>query len=61
MSDDKTNKGKRDDVTVDANDASEVEYAARQAGLSSQEFRDLMKREGTNNRTKLMEAAKKGR
>ena len=58
MSDDKTNKGTRDDVTVDANDPSEVEYAARQAGMSMPEFRELMKREGTNNRAKLMEAAK---
>lgn len=59
MADDKTNKGTRDDVTIDANDASEVEYAAREAGMSSSEFRELMKREGTNNRAKLMDAARR--
>lgn len=61
MADDKSNKGTRDDVTVDANDASEVEYAAKQAGMSSTEFKELMKKEGTNNREKLMAATKKGR
>ena len=59
MSDDKTNKGTRDDVTIDINDPSEVEYAARQVGMTSPEFRELMKREGTSNRAKLMEAAKR--
>jgi hypothetical protein len=61
MSDDKSNKDNRDDVTIDFNDPSEVEYAARQAGMTSPEFRELMKREGTNNREKLMEAAKKAK
>lgn len=60
MADNKANKGNRDDVTIDINDASEVEYAARQAGMSSPEFRELMKKEGTNNREKLMAAAKRG-
>ena len=59
MSDNKTNIGTRDDVTIDANDPSEVEYAARQAGMTMPEFRELMKKEGTNNREKLMEAAKR--
>jgi hypothetical protein len=61
MSDDKTNKGTRDDVTIDANDASEVEYPAKQAGMTMPEFRELMEREKTNNRERLMEAAKKGK
>ena len=59
MSDNKENKGTRDDVTIDANDPSEVEYAARQAGMTMPEFRELMKKEGTNNREKLMDAAKR--
>jgi len=59
MSDNKENKGTRDDVTIDVNDPSEVEYAARQAGMTMPEFRELMKKEGTNNREKLMEAAKR--
>jgi len=59
MSDNKENKGTRGDVTIDANDPSEVEYAARQAGMTMPEFRELMKKEGTNNREKLMEAAKR--
>lgn len=59
MSDNKENKGTRDDVTIDANDPSEVEYAARQAGMTMPEFREFMKKEGTNNREKLMEAAKR--
>ena len=59
MSDNKTNIGTRDDVTIDANDPSEVEYAARQAGMTMPEFRELMEKEGTNNREKLMEAAKR--
>jgi hypothetical protein len=59
MADDKTNKGTRDDVSIDANDPSEVEYAAREAGMSSTEFKELMEKEGTNNREKLMAAAKR--
>lgn len=59
MADNKQNKGTRDDVTIDIKDASEVEYAARQVGMSMPEFRELMKKEGTNNRQKLMEAAKR--
>jgi hypothetical protein len=61
MSDTKSNKGTRDDVTIDANDASEVEYAAREAGMSSTEFRELMKKKGTNSREKLMAAAKRSK
>lgn len=61
MADDKTNKGNRDDATIDANDPSEIEYAAKKAGMSSTEFKDLMKKEGTNNREKLMAAAKRKR
>ena len=59
MADNKQNKGTRDDVTIDPNDPGEVEYAARQAGMSMPQFRELMKKEGTNNRHKLMEAAKR--
>ncbi|MBC7915424.1 MAG: DUF3606 domain-containing protein [Pyrinomonadaceae bacterium] len=61
MADDKSNKGNRDDATIDFNDPSEVEYVASQAGMSSPEFRELMKKAGTNNRIKLMEAAKNWR
>lgn len=59
MSDNKASKGTRDDVIIDINDPSEVEYAAKQTGMTMPEFRDLMKREGTNNREQLMQAAKK--
>lgn len=39
MSDDKSKQGKNDDIRIDAKDASEVEYAARQFGVSPEKVR----------------------
>ncbi|RZK62868.1 MAG: DUF3606 domain-containing protein, partial [Pedobacter sp.] len=40
----------RDDSKVDLNDANEVAYAAKQAGVSSSEYKELAKASGSFNR-----------
>jgi hypothetical protein len=39
MSDDKSKQGTADDIRIDAKDASEVEYAAKQFGVSPEKVR----------------------
>lgn len=47
MSDDKRNTGKQDDIRVDANDPSEVEYLHRQfPEKSHQEVKDAVEKYG---------------
>jgi hypothetical protein len=47
MADDKTNVGKQDDIRVDANDPSEVEYLHRQfPHLSHQEVKEAIEKAG---------------
>jgi len=48
MSDDKTKQGARDDNNIDAHDASEVEYAAKQFSVTPQQIRDAIAKVGNS-------------
>lgn len=52
MADDKTKQDGRDDSRIDANDSSEVAYAAKQFGVSAQQVRDAISAVG-NSREKV--------
>lgn len=62
MADDKSKKGFRDRNQVSADEDYEVEYFAKQEGITPQQVRELIAKHG-NNREKLERAAKtlKGR
>ena len=50
------NKSKQDgheDAKVDLNDASEVAYAAKEAGVSTEEYKRLAKESGSSSRNKI--------
>jgi hypothetical protein len=57
MSDDKTKQDKRDDSQIDANDPSEVEYAAKKFGVTPAKVRETIAKVG-NSRAKVEEALK---
>lgn len=46
MADDKSKQGTGDDIRIDANDASEVEYAAKKSGVTSAEIREAITKVG---------------
>ncbi|RZJ72320.1 MAG: DUF3606 domain-containing protein, partial [Flavobacterium sp.] len=46
MSDNKQKQDGREDSKVDLNDASEVAYAAKQAGVTSAQYKELAKASG---------------
>jgi len=56
--DDKNKQDGRDDSKVDLNDANEVAYAAKQAGVSSSQYKELAKAAGTSSRAKISEYIK---
>ena len=58
MADDRTNRGEPDRSKVSGSEDYEVDYLARQYGMTREHARDLVKRVG-NNRVKLDEAAKR--
>jgi len=51
--DDKTKQDGRDDSKVDLNDPSEVQYAAKQAGISVARYKELAKKSGSTSRTAI--------
>ena len=57
MTDDKSKRGERDRSRVAAGEDFEVEYFARQAGITPEQARTLIRRHG-NDRAKLMEEAR---
>lgn len=48
MADDKSKQDGRDDSKIDSNDANEVEYAAKQFGVSPSEIREAIKQVGSS-------------
>ena len=48
--DDKSKQDGRDDAKVDLNDPNEVSYAAQQAGVSTQEYKEYAKASGSSSR-----------
>ncbi|WP_231464721.1 DUF3606 domain-containing protein [Pedobacter sp. Leaf132] len=48
--DDKLKQDGRDDSKVDLNDPNEVAYAAKQAGVSSSEYKEFAKASGSSSR-----------
>lgn len=48
--DNKKQQDARDDSKVDLNDANEVAYAAKQAGVSSSAYKELAKASGSSSR-----------
>lgn len=59
MSDDKTKQGKKDDNRIDANDASEVEYAAKKFGVTPKVIRDTIAKVGDARSKVLAELKRK--
>lgn len=59
MVDDKTKTGQQDRSRVSASEDYEVEYVAKQAGVSVERARDLIKQHGPD-REKVLAAAKRG-
>jgi len=59
MSDNKSKQDGREDSKVDLNDASEVAYAAKQAGVTSAKYKELAKASGSSSREKIAEYIKK--
>jgi len=53
--DDKTKQDGRDDSKVDLNDPNEVSYAAQQANLSAEKYKEYAKAAGTSNREKILQ------
>ena len=52
MADDKKQQDGRDDSRIDANDSSEVSYAAKQLGVSVEQIREAIEKVG-NSREKV--------
>jgi hypothetical protein len=48
--DNKKKQDGRDDAKVDLNDPNEVSYAAQQAGISAEKYKEYAKAAGTNGR-----------
>lgn len=48
MADDKNKQDGRDDSRIDANDSSEVSYAAKQFGVTTEEIRAAVKAVGSS-------------
>jgi len=48
--DDKTKQDGRDDAKVDLNDPNEVLYAAKQANVSVEKYKELAKKSGSSSR-----------
>jgi hypothetical protein len=48
MSDDKTKQDGRDDTRIDINDASELEYAAKQFGVTPNRIREAVEAVGSS-------------
>jgi hypothetical protein len=59
MSDNKSKQDGREDSKVDLNDASEVAYAAKQAGVTPAKYKELAKASGSSSREKIAEYIKK--
>jgi len=53
--DNKSKQDGRDDAKVDLNDASEVAYAAKEAGISPSEYKELAKASGSSSRKVIAE------
>ena len=53
--DDKSKQDGRDDAKVDLNDPNEVSYAAQQAGVSIEKYKEYAKAAGTSSRQKITE------
>ncbi|RZK73339.1 MAG: DUF3606 domain-containing protein [Pedobacter sp.] len=51
--DDKSKQDGHDDAKVNLNDPNEVSYAAQQAGVTLQEYKDYAKAAGTASRAKI--------
>jgi hypothetical protein len=58
MSDNKTKQDGRDDSKIDSHDASEVEYAAKEFGVTPQQIRDAIEKVG-NSRSAVEQHLKK--
>ncbi|MFU0503678.1 DUF3606 domain-containing protein [Pseudaminobacter sp. NGMCC 1.201702] len=58
MTDDKSKRGGRDRDRVAGDQNYEVQYLAEQTGISQDQARELIRKHG-NDRTKLMEEARK--
>lgn len=59
--DNKSKQDGRDDAKVDLNDSSEVAYAAKQAGVTSTEYKEFAKKAGTSSRAGIAEYIKKNK
>ena len=51
--DDKNKQDGRDDAKVDLNDPNEVSYAAQQANVSVEVYKEMAKKAGTSSRAKI--------
>ncbi len=56
--DDKTKQDGRDDAKVDLNDPNEISYAAQEAGISSEKYKEYAKAAGTNSRKAIADYIK---
>lgn len=56
--DNKLKQDGRDDAKVDLNDPNEVSYAAQQANVSTEKYRELAEKAGTSSREKIAEFIK---
>ncbi|MDQ1139434.1 DUF3606 domain-containing protein [Pedobacter agri] len=56
--DDKRKQDGRDDAKVDLNDPNEVSYAAQQANVSTEKYKQYAKAAGTSNREKILQYIK---
>ncbi|WP_443945591.1 DUF3606 domain-containing protein [Pedobacter sp. AW1-32] len=56
--DDKRKQDGRDDAKVDLNDPNEVNYAAQQAGISSDQYKEYAKRCGSSSRKAIADYIK---
>jgi len=56
--DNKLKQDGRDDAKVDLNDPNEVSYAAQQANVSTEKYKEMAKKAGTSNRNKIAEYIK---
>jgi len=58
MSDNKSKQDGREDSKVDLNDANEVAYAAKQAGVSAAKYKELAQASGSSSRAKIADYIK---
>ena len=59
MSDDKSKQGTQDDIRIDVNDPSELQYVAKKFGITADEVRQAIQRAGTDLREDIYKILKR--